>query len=96
MRMKSRLVKLEKQMGRGFRCPHCQDSRIGQICLYKLQADGTERLTEGTPPAPCPACGKSPSGVALIAIPPALQRDCGQCSLIGPWIPEYFKYPLRR
>jgi hypothetical protein len=96
MRLRNRLAKLEKQSGGPCQCPHCQDSPIEQICLYELQADGTERLTEGTPPAPCPVCGKVPGIVKLIVIPPALQRDTGQCSLMSPWNPDYFKYPLRR
>ncbi len=97
MKIRNRLIKLERQMGRSFRCPHCQDSPIGQICLYELQPDGTERLTEGTPRAPCPACGKVPPIIGLVAVPPALRKDSGQCYLLGPWIPQRFaKDPLRR
>jgi hypothetical protein len=47
MKIRNRLVKLERQMGRSFRCPYCQDSPIGQICIYELHADGTKATHKG-------------------------------------------------
>jgi len=74
MSMKKRLAKLERIMGSAFSCPQCQDSLIRQICTYEEEPDGTRRLIGGTPPAPCPVCGRIPSGDGIseiiIVLPP--------------------------
>src|SRR5437762_7330703 len=74
MNMKNRLAKLEKIIGRGSTCPQCHGSPIRQICIYEEEPDGTQHLVLGTPPAPCPACGRMSSGVGIseiIAVRPA-------------------------
>jgi hypothetical protein len=79
MSIKNRLAKLEKIIGRAHSCPQCHDSPIRQICTYEEEPDGTRRLVQGTPPAPCSACGRMPSGVGvseIIVVRPAeSERD---------------------
>jgi hypothetical protein len=68
------LAKLEKIIGPGSSCPQCNDSPIRQICIYEEEPDGTQRLVQGTAPAPCPACCRMPSAVGIsdiIAVGPA-------------------------
>jgi hypothetical protein len=62
MALKHRLARLEKTLGLGpaAKCPICHDSAIRGICIYFEEEDGTLRLQSGTPPEPCPACGKLP------------------------------------
>ena len=68
MALKHRLAKLEKILGRAPACPVCKDSAIQDTCVYFEEDDGTLRLDSGTPPEPCPACGKLPKsrGVSTI------------------------------
>jgi hypothetical protein len=54
MSMKNRLAKLEKIIGRAASCPQCHGAAIRPICIYEEEPDGTQRLVQGTPPAPCP------------------------------------------
>ena len=68
MSMKNRLAKLEKIIGRATSCPQCHGAAIRPICIYEEEPDGTQRLVHGTPPAPCPACGRMPSGVGVSEI----------------------------
>jgi hypothetical protein len=79
MSMKRRLAKLEKTFGGGPACLICRDSEIRPICIYEEEPDGSRRLVAGTPPAPCPACGKIPSGdgiwEVIAALPPDPESD---------------------
>jgi hypothetical protein len=68
MSMKNRLAKLEKIIGRCSSCPQCHGSPVRQICIYEEEPDGTQRLVQGTAPAPCSACGLIPSGVGVSEI----------------------------
>ena len=68
MSMKNRLAKLEKIIGRGASCPQCHGAAIRPICIYEEEPDGTQRLVQGTPPVPCSACGRMPSGVGVSEI----------------------------
>jgi hypothetical protein len=67
MNLKYRLTKLEKIMGRRVLCPQCGDARH-PVCFYEESPDGTRRLVSGTPPAPCPACGRIASGHSIFEI----------------------------
>ena len=79
MSMKRRLTKLERIIGGRPACPVCRDSAIRQICTYEEEPDGSRRLVAGTPPAPCPACGKIPSGngiwEVIAVLPPDSESD---------------------
>ena len=75
MSLKSRLAKLEKILGRPAACPQCHDSPVQQICIYEEEPDGSLRLVEGTPPAPCPACGRMPSADGISKIVIARQKE---------------------
>lgn len=70
MALKHRLAKLEKSIGLGpaVKCPICRDSAIRGICVYWEEEDGKLRLQSGTPPEPCPACGKLPKSVGVSTI----------------------------
>ena len=79
MSIKNRLAKLEKTLGT-FSCPRCRDSDLRQVCTYEEEPDGTRRLVSGTPPAPCPQCGRIPSGDGhiteiIVALPPESLTD---------------------
>jgi hypothetical protein len=58
MALKSRLAKLEKIIGCRYFCAQCHDAPIHQICMYDEWPDGTRQLVSGTPPTPCPNCGR--------------------------------------
>jgi hypothetical protein len=75
MSLKNRLAKLEKVLGRRAPCPQCHDSPVQQICMYDEQPDGTLRLVSGTPPTPCPACGRMPSLDDIWAIITKLPKE---------------------
>ena len=78
MSLKSRLVRLEKTLGRGSACPQCHGSLIQEICFYEEEPDRTLRLLNGTPPTPCPACGRMPSSngfSAIVAVRPKETKD---------------------
>jgi hypothetical protein len=67
MALKHRLVRLEKILGVGQapKCPICHDSAIRELCIYWEEEDGTLWLESGTPPKPCPACGKLPKSAGI-------------------------------
>ncbi len=65
MRMRARLVRLERTAGAAG-CPACRDRR-GRVVLHcgREQRDGSVRF-ESPEPMPCPRCGEVPEEVVEV------------------------------